>query len=157
MNNDYKKCTICQLNIYSMQMLPTRVFVFHQCQPNHGTVFQASVITLRKEKKKRRVKQQWNEGGKILGCGGENDKEGKNETGETGEIKGAETDSGRGGFLVSEQRQARKREGEGKRGAIDVMANHFPSNRVRSSSLMQQHQGNGWCGADMLLWLVVLV
>lgn len=29
-----------------MQMLPSRVFVFHQCQSNHGTVFQASVITI---------------------------------------------------------------------------------------------------------------
>lgn len=71
------------------------------------------------------MKEQWNEGGKIRGCGGENDKEGKNETGETGEIKGAETDSERGGSLVSEQRQAGKREGRGKRGATDVMANHF--------------------------------
>lgn len=43
-NND-KKCTICQANIYSTQMLPTRAFVFHQCQSNHGTVSQASVIT----------------------------------------------------------------------------------------------------------------
>lgn len=107
-----KKKTICHLNIYSTQMLPTRVFVFHQCQSNHGTVSQASVIT---RGRKRGAKEQWNEGGKIRGCGGENDKEGKNETVETGEIKGAETDSERGGFLVSEQQQARKREGEERR------------------------------------------
>lgn len=48
-NNDKKKCTICQANIYSTQMLPTRAFVFHQCQSNHGTVSQASVITLGKK------------------------------------------------------------------------------------------------------------
>lgn len=55
------------------------------------------------------MKDQWNEGGKVWGCGGENDKEGKNESGETAEIKGAETDSERGGFLASEQQQAREK------------------------------------------------
>lgn len=39
-------------------------------------------------------------------------KKGKMRPGETGEIKGAETDSERGGFLVSEQQQAREREGK---------------------------------------------
>lgn len=42
-------------------------------------------------------------------------KKGKMRPGETGEIKGAETDSERQrerGFLVSEQQQARKREGK---------------------------------------------
>lgn len=58
MNNDFKTCTICLLNTYSTQMLLTSVFVFRQCQSNHGTVFQASVITHGK-------KEQWNEGGKI--------------------------------------------------------------------------------------------
>lgn len=47
--NNEEKCTICQANIYSTQMLPTRVFVFHQCQSNHGTVSQASVSTLGKK------------------------------------------------------------------------------------------------------------
>lgn len=65
MNSDSKRkkksCTICQLNIYSTQMLPTRVFVFHQCQSNQGTEFQASVITIGEKK----VKEQWNEGGKV--------------------------------------------------------------------------------------------
>lgn len=62
--------------------------------------------------KRKRAKEQWDEAGKTWGCGGENDKEGKNETRETGEIKGAESDSERGGFLVSEQQQARKRDGK---------------------------------------------
>lgn len=54
MNKDSKKCTISRLNIYSTQMLPTRVFVFHQCQSNHGTVFQASVITLGRKKREQK-------------------------------------------------------------------------------------------------------
>lgn len=53
---------------------------------------------------------------------------------------------------MSEQQQAGRREG-----TVDVMANHFLSNRVRDSSLMQRHQGNRWCGADMLLCLDMLV
>lgn len=40
MGVDYK-CTVCQRNIYSTQMLQTRIFIFHQCQYNHGTVFRA--------------------------------------------------------------------------------------------------------------------
>lgn len=51
-----KKKAVCQLNIYSRQMLPTRVFVFHQCQSNHGAVFQASVITPWKREEKKSVR-----------------------------------------------------------------------------------------------------
>lgn len=42
-----------------------------------------------------------------------------------------------------------------KKGAVHVMANHFPLEK--SQDLLLWHQGNGWCGADMLLWLAVLV
>lgn len=50
-----------------------------------------------------------------------------------------------------------KREGEERGEPQTSWQITFPRNRVRSSSLMQRHQGNGWCGADMLPWLVVLV
>lgn len=64
-----------------------------------------------------------------------------------------QTDSETGGFLVSERQG-----GKGKRRETQTSWQiTFPSNRVRSSSLMRQHQGNGWCGADMLLWLAMLV
>lgn len=94
-------------------------------------------------------------------CGGENDKEGKNEMvavvvvvgvgmegGGTGEIKGAETDSERGGFWLSEQQQAEEQ--RGKREEEGSRRRHGKSlslaRRLRSSSLMRRHQGNGWCG-----------
>lgn len=54
----------------------------------------------------------------------------------------------------SRQPQVRKKRKQ-KRGVGYVLANHFPFKQ--SQGLLQQHQGNGWCGADMLLWLAVLV
>lgn len=76
MNNDSgrkpkkKKHNLCAQYLFSADV------VFHQCQSNHGTVFWHQ--SLLKEKK---VKEKWTERGKIWGCGGENDKEGKNESG----------------------------------------------------------------------------
>lgn len=61
MNNDLKKKK--KLSAQYLFNADVAVFVFHQCQSNHGTVFQASVIT--PGRKKKRAKEQWNEGGKI--------------------------------------------------------------------------------------------
>lgn len=72
------KCTVCQRNIYSTQMLQTRIFIFHQRQYNHGTVFRAIHHDSRKG---GGAKWQWNEGGRTWVCGGENDKDRKNELG----------------------------------------------------------------------------
>lgn len=130
-----------QRNIYSTQMLQTRVFIFPQHQSNSRTVFQSVMSQMAVEWGREDLSLWWREWQRQ-----------EKWDGETGEIKSAEADSERGGFLVSKQQQAREREG-----TIDVMANHFPSDRVRSSSLMQRHQGNGWCGADMLLCLAMLV
>lgn len=45
MNNDTKKHNLSAQYLFNADVSNERVFVFHQCQPNHGTVFQASVIT----------------------------------------------------------------------------------------------------------------
>lgn len=83
-------------------------------------------------------------------CGGENDKDRKNELGKQERLR-VQKQTARG--------EVSQRAGSNKRGeeTADVMANHFPSNRVGNSSLMQRHQGNGWCGADMLLCRDMLV
>lgn len=84
-------------------------------------------------------------------CGGENDKDRKNELGKQERLR-VQKQTVRRGYVVSKQQQAGRREGP-----VDVTANHFLLNRVRNLPLMQRHQGNRWCGADMLPCLDVLV
>ena len=117
MNNGSKNGSQFVSSIFIQCRCCRQVLVFHQSQANHGTVFQASVVT--PGRKKKRAEEQRNEGGKSWGCGGENDKEGKNET---GEIKGAETDGQRDRRFLSERAARRKRKEERD---TDVMANHF--------------------------------
>lgn len=84
---------------------------------------------------------------------GENDKEGKMRwCEEVQERLSVQRETVREEVFLSEQAATSKEKTRRtwKPGAADVTANHFPWNRVRSSSLMQRHQGNGWCGADML-------
>lgn len=117
--------------------------------------FVQSIMTPGRREKKKKKEQNGSgmrEGGRTGVCGGENDKDRKNELGKQERLRVQKETAGRRGFLVSKQQQAGRREATG-----DVVANHFPSNRVRNSSLMQRHQGNRWCGADMLLCLDMLV
>lgn len=84
----FLKCTVCQPNIYSTQMLQPSSFI---SQSNDGTVFQTSIMTPRRKKnrgmRERRLEdvvERMTKTGKMVGG--------------TGEIKGAETDSERRGF-----------------------------------------------------------
>ena len=127
-----------------------QVLVFHQSQANHGTVFQASVVTPGRKKKKERRSRGMREG-RVEDVVERMTKKGKMRQERLRVLR--QTDSETGGFLVSERQG-----GKGKRRETQTSWQiTFPSNRVRSSSLMRQHQGNGWCGADMLLWLAMLV
>lgn len=88
-------------------------------------------------------------------CGGENDKDRKNELGKQERLRVQKETAGGEGWWRASERAATS--GEEREASGDVVASDSPSNRVRTSSLVQRHQGNRWCGADMPLGLDMLV
>lgn len=135
-----KKSIICQLNIYSTQMLSfiSVSLIMALCFRHQSLLWGG-----------KKWKGRFEDVVERMTTKGEKWDQGKWER-----LNVQREDGERGGFLASSNKREKENE---KWGAIDVMANHFPLNRVRSSLLMQRHQGNGWCGADMLLLLAVLV